>query len=94
MKYSKAMLKGYETNEGRQCAHVLRDDSGAMCVHGAINMGQHGHAEYNYGDEVERDKRLAFMEKFEEVWGDRPHTLNNAGLDWMDIYGMARAAGL
>jgi hypothetical protein len=90
MKYSEAMLKGFEKVEGRQCKDALYEGDSprrpvSVCVNGAVALGMSGSA-WNVPTRWSR--------KFEEAWGERPLMLNNAGLDWTELYGMARAAGL
>jgi hypothetical protein len=102
MKFSEAVLKGFEKVNGRQCRDTLaRDKNGtphypwdddpqtkpySVCVNGAINLAETGDA-MKFG-------RLADGVRFHRVWGVSPIELNNAGMSWEHIYGMAVAAGL
>lgn len=97
MKYSEAILKGFQRVGGRQYTHVYfygADPANpiAACVLGALHLGLSGSARpmsqaaYN-----ERDR---FREAFAEAWGEVPDVLNDLGMPWEDLYGMSVAAGL
>lgn len=83
MKYSEAMLKGFEIVGGRQCreVYVQTNDAGkpvAYCVNGAAMAVGYSGSTY----------------LFYETWGCLPHVLNDQGMPWEHLYGMAVAAGL
>lgn len=102
MKYSAAMLNGYKLIGGKgQVDHHWRTKDGdryssgptpspngitAACVNGAALIGARVEA---WSAPHER-----WMAEFEKKWGIQPQQLNNEGLPWEHIYGMARAAGL
>lgn len=91
MKYSDAMLKGFKKVNGRNCRHVLAEggdrEPTALCVNGAANYGRNG-SPYSFTGLSRAHTQ------FMKAWGFMPHVLNNNGLPWEEIYGMARAAGL
>jgi hypothetical protein len=88
MKFSEAILKGYEKVNGRQCrgnyARLDRDGNPvAHCVIGAMYSGDPG------------DAHMHERGRFEEAWGFSAMGLNDEErMPWEHIYGMARAAGL
>lgn len=91
MKYSEAMLKGFEMVDGRQCKYLLGDSftkPTRVCVNGAVNLAVRGDP-YKWAAGSNRAS-----ERFEKAWGIRPAFANNEGLHWTEIYGMAVAAGL
>ena len=107
MKFSEAVLKGFEQINGRQCVGTLAmNKKGGLpgigklpyrcCVMGAAAIGATGNP---YGEE--QDWRL----EFKGAWGIDPAELNNnrdqlyygkktEPFPWEHIYGMAVAAGL
>lgn len=89
MKFSEAMLKGFEKVNGRQAfnGQLLAKD-GSVCINGAANLAYTGDAT-TWAEET-----LRACGAFADVWGEAPDLLNNNGLDWTEIYGMAVAAGL
>jgi hypothetical protein len=90
MKYSEAMLKGFEMVGGKQCKDEFylgsKETPTAICALGAINLGADGNAASTYPHD--------FVRRFTEVWGEDPQFLNDGGMPWEHIYGMAVAAGL
>lgn len=92
MKFSEAMLKGYEMVGGKQYRgdyYPTGDCCSAptqVCVLGAVNLGDHGDALGAAGWE--------FSNRFYNAWGVRATSLNDMGMPWEHIYGMAVAAGL
>lgn len=91
MKFSEAMLKGYEMVGGRQCKNVFHRgnpfDPDSVCVLGAVSLGDHGNA---LGGHI----GWSFSAAFKCKWGVYPANLNDEGMPWEHIYGMAVAAGL
>lgn len=85
MKFSEAMLRGFETVDGRQCkGNYVRERNGkayAYCVMGAVYA-------------VDFTPRMKDKDRFYEVWGYTAMSLNDKGMPWEHIYGMAVAAGL
>jgi hypothetical protein len=90
MKFSEMMLAGYAKVEGRQTrgtawrdayGHPTADTSRARsaCVIGAINLGGGG---------------CGFNSALDRAWGVSAVSLNDDGMPWEHIYGMAVAAGL
>ena len=99
MKFSEAMLKGYQKVGGRQCRdHYYVGGSNknpqAVCVNGAISLARCGVAEPN--DISPLKHRLQNWDSaFVGAWGIHPQELNDDNkLPWEHIYGMAVAAGL
>lgn len=97
MKYSEAILDGFKAVGGRQCRkHYYppgeRDPTKptAVCILGALNLGSCGSAYRNYHN----GPGNVFAEAFERAWGFPPQELNDDGMAWEDLYGMAVAAGL
>lgn len=103
MKYSAAILKGFKAVDGRQCKNELaRDERGrpaqgathphSVCVQGAALLATVGRADWDYGP---ADNLVdGASDRFETVWGIHPVDLNNGGMPWEHIYGMAKAVGL
>jgi hypothetical protein len=89
MKFSEAMLKGFEQVNGRQCKYdfalPVMGKPEAFCVLGAVSAGR-GALGYSFW--------YADTDKFVRAWGVRPNALNDQGMPWEHIYGMAVAAGL
>jgi hypothetical protein len=98
MKFSEAMLRGYEKINGAQFFGGSYIPDGAdplnpprACVLGAVNLGKYGRADVVYGaDPAISDA----CERFEAVWGELPQELNDNLMPWEEIYGMSVAAGL
>ena len=92
MKFSEAMLKGYEKVGGKQWHRgycPIKDSMRAptrVCVLGAINLAEYGNVSGSSG--------WNFAKAFYRQWGVLPEELNDEGLHWTEIYGMAVAAGL
>ena len=88
MKFSNAMLKGFAEVNGKQCkGSYSRGPFGnrtAYCAMGAAYAGSGGKTPFP-------ESSLA---KFFEQWGTTPISLNDDGMPWEHIYGMAVAAGL
>jgi hypothetical protein len=98
MKFSEAILCGYEKVNGRQhiggysnCAE--KPEELALCVLGAGSLCLIGQARMT-------SDSLAFEEAFEKAWGFNPAALNDGRMEgtepmpWEHIYGMAVAADL
>lgn len=102
MKYSEAMLKGFKKVGGRQCKNELsRNERGrvlvdgfaphSVCVNGAVLLAVEGRAGWGVeGERVITDGGNGFY----SAWEVDPVDLNNEGMPWEHIYGMAVAAGL
>ena len=91
-KFSSAILCGFKEVGGRQQLGTFSDGASdarcprAVCVLGAISLCLNGDAEsMGYGD---------FPQLFADAWGIAPQDLNDEGMPWEHLYGMARAAGL
>ena len=89
MKYSEAMLKGFKKVGGRQCRGDFEklDRTGRVrscCAIGAVRLGS-GYMACIGGN---------FADAFRKAWRVDPADLNDEGMNWPDIYGMAVAAGL
>jgi len=93
MKFSEAILRGFEMVGGKQCKgyYCPREDDprkpGAVCVLGARNLCLTGDATEEPGRFTDPDS-----DDFCDAWGIHPSTLNDEGMPWEHIYGMARAA--
>lgn len=99
MKFSKAMLNGFEKVGGKHYrqreaepgygAYFPPGDDpmnpSSVCATGAANLG-FGRAANDDGD-YEGDS-------FEQFWGVCVSELSDEGMPWEHIYGMARAVGL
>lgn len=95
MKFSTAMLKGYKKVGGKQCAkNYQRGD--AVCAHGAANLAVFGKADLTR-EPHGIDAFPTFSEEmraFRNAWDIDVVDLNDEGMPWEHIYGMARAAGV
>ena len=85
MKVSEAILRGFEKVNGNQIRYTFfeHDRHGRVvgcCVMGAASLGGAG--------------GQRFGRPFREAWGIHPTALNDRGMPWEHIYGMAVAAGL
>ena len=92
LKLSSAILCGFKKVDGKQyfgdfCAGEPHKPS-AVCVVGAVNLCLTGNARN------QSEMPLEEFDKFEEAWGERAYKLNDEGMPWEHIYGMAKAAGL
>jgi hypothetical protein len=89
VKFSEAMLKGFEMVGGRQTKGQFcigkPSSPRAVCVHGAASLAVTGWAD---------DWHYLPFERFCQVWGMTPLDANDIGLPWEHIYGMAVAAGV
>jgi hypothetical protein len=95
MKLSEAILKGYERVGGRQCKHAYYENGTpsrpeAVCVMGAVSLALSGNAA---GDVVNPFAHKG-VQAFVVAWDMAPSALNDEGMPWEHIYGMAVAAGL
>jgi hypothetical protein len=95
-KFSDAMLKGFAATNGKQCKDELflgdpRKPS-RVCVNGAVCFGLTGTANFWVGSAG--DELIRWSRSFAVAYGAAPHELNNEGMPWEHLYGMARAAGL
>jgi hypothetical protein len=97
MKASEAMLMGFARTDGRQCGTTYYSGGSmsaprTVCVLGAINLARCGCAVpaglHSY------DQQDRFSQTFEKAWGIPPQDLNDAGMPWEHLYGMAVAADL
>jgi hypothetical protein len=94
MKYSEAMLKGFEMVDGKQLKKgfvAYRTDTNtpvAACAAGAVQLGLTGKRTRTFSD------ASGFRFDFNRKWGVDPSVLNDEGMPWEHIYGMTRAAGL
>jgi hypothetical protein len=93
-KFSTAILCGFKKVDGRQyfkdyCDRRHDDPTRprAVCVLGARNLCVNGNATNTTGMVPQS---MAFF----DAWGEYPDELNDDGMPWEHIYGMARAAGL
>ena len=99
MKFSEAMLKGYQMAGGRQFhggTYAPADDNwnkpSRVCVLGAATLALSGCAG---GTGASTFTTLGpEVREFCAAWGIRPEDLNDEGMPWEHIYGMAVAAGL
>ena len=96
MKFSEAMLKGYEMVGGVEChdgyfAGGTPRKPVALCPLGACNLAVTGNA---LGTNEFLSMRHPDVKQFRRVWGEHVMDLNEAGMPWEHIYGMAVAAGL
>lgn len=93
MKFSEAMLKGFEQVGGRQCRYVYREGSvtepRTVCALGAYFLGAYGAAEC-----ASLDEQDDITGQFKKAWGIFIQEANDMGLPWEHIYGMAVVAGL
>lgn len=88
MKFSEAMLKGFEKVDGRQCRGAFFsscDGKISYCVLGAVTAGHNSKNFHMWPEDAGR---------FSDAWGFAPSALNDQGMPWEHIYGMAVAAGL
>lgn len=85
MKYSEAMLKGFEQVNGRQCKEAMHEINchGMVVAHCALGAIEAGGREDG-----------GFVAVFYDAWGVAPHHINDEGMPWEHIYGMSVAAGL
>lgn len=109
MKYSEAMLKGFEMVGGRQCTMAFaKDASGrriygpaphphSVCAHGAAMLALHGDANFDQWADTPATRA------FHEAYGLRVVDANNGAdwdddpenaMPWEDIHGMCVAIGL
>lgn len=98
-KFSDLMLCGFQKVGGRQHfgAYCPLTDNpahpSAVCVRGAANLCDFGQADPGAStDHYERDRARVWA--FYCAWDVNPHELNDEGMEWEHIYGMAVAAGL
>lgn len=94
MTYSEAMLDGFTKVGGKQHKRTYYggadpSNPASVCVMGAINLSLTGAA---YTSDYEMRDR--FYDRFERAWGIPPTELNDEGMPWEHLYGMAVAAGL
>lgn len=87
MKFSEAMLKGFQMVDGKQIKGSYfkfdgRDVIGC-CAMGAVSLGSN-----------RRLSRVDFDRNFQCAWGLPSDVINDEGMPWEHIYGMAVAAGL
>lgn len=94
MKFSEAMLKGFRKVNGHQFfGGYYADRPGgfprSVCVLGAANLGAYGDP-WSYPFHT----GCGAVDRFANAWGLKPQDLNDEGMPWEHIYGMAVAAGL
>lgn len=97
MKISEAMLKGYKKVGGQQSRgrYFLGTDERrptAVCASGAILLGATGKASPD--DAPINVSLIPQYDSFTNEWGFHISHLNEDGMPWEHIYGMAVAAGL
>lgn len=95
-KFSDAILCGFKKVGGKQrqflfCTGDPKRPT-ACCVRGAANLCEFGSAVPEGNAQLERD--WSRINDFYGAWGLSPDSLNDEGMPWEHIYGMARAAGL
>lgn len=93
MKYSTAMLKGYQ-QVGKQCKHAFyngdRNSPTSVCALGAVAMGTSGDAAC-IGFKYPTRARVA--DKFFHSYGVTIAECNDSGMPIPDIAGMLKAIG-
>lgn len=89
-KLSAAILCGYKLVDGKQhFGDYANKDGSAVCVLGAVNLCLTGDPRKEYVGPLAADQ-----DRFRKAWGDWAEDLNDEGMPWEHIYGMAVAAGL
>jgi hypothetical protein len=92
VRLSEAILEGFKKVNGKQCKGVYYrgsfDVPRAVCASGAVNLATLGHA-YTSGRQSRRIRSQ--INAFHRAYGTNLVVLNDSGVDWRDIYGMAKA---
>ena len=95
MRFSAAMLKGFEMVGGRQhfgdyCAGDPTRPV-AVCAVGAAYLARHGNARK---EDYLPDSLVYNVDAFRRLWGMDVAEANDLRLPWEHVYAMARAAGI
>lgn len=94
MKFSEAMLKGFEKVDGRQCVGKMRTRDADGCINAFCAVGAALDTEKGQEDLLAQEAFLMAHAAMKYAWGFGPMELNDShNLPWEHIYGMARAVG-